>query len=270
MTQNLDLDLNSSVALNSVNTDLNDMASGAYTNGYSIDDNGVIYWTPARTTIASINASTGAFNGWANNNNVAYSADPDAGNPDNQWYATGEAYNSNLCYVSNNNQTCNYLNANNTVAPTYFSHTPFTGNGNHGKIGNYYNWSAAIASNYSGSLTSNTYYNTNNNPKNSICPKGWRLPTISSVAAARLNNVYNSGSTSNGTGLINSPVYMVRSGHVSDGSLNLAGYYGAYWSSTVSNANVACTLDFRSDYVSPASDSYGRYSGRSVRCVSEY
>ena len=273
MTQNLDLDLNSSVALNSVNTDLNDITSGAYTNGYSIDDNGVIYWKPVNTTIDSIDASTGKFNGWANNNAVAYSADPDAGNPDNPWYATGEAYNSNLCYVSSNNQTCNYLNSSNTVAPTYFSHTPFTGNGNHGKIGNYYNWSAAIASNNSSGYTSNTQGNVANNPQNSICPKGWRLPTTSTVAAknefARLNNVYNSGSTSNGTGLINSPVYMVRSGGVSDGSLNNAGYGGYYWSSTVYNANSAYLLYFRSDNVNPAYN-FNRYGERSVRCVSEY
>ena len=273
MTQNLDLDLNKNTELTSEDTDLNVVDDKAYNTGYTKDALNVIHWTPANTTITSINTSTGKFNGWANNNNVAYSADPDAGNPDNPWYATGEAYNSNLCYVSSNNQTCNYLNANNTVAPTYFSHTAFTTNGNHGKIGNYYNWSAAIASNNSANLTTSTYGNVANNPQNSICPKGWRLPTVSSVAAksefARLNNVYNSGSTSNGTGLINSPVYMVRSGYVNDGSLNLAGYFGYYWSSTVSSANYAYNLVFRSDNVYPANGN-GRDNGRSVRCVSDY
>ena len=273
MTQNLDLDLSSSVTLTSEDTDLNVANEAAYSEGYDRDPLGIIYWTPITTTITSINTSTGKFNGWVNNNNVAYSADPDAGNPDNPWYATGEAYNSNLCYVSNNNQTCNYLNANNTVAPTYFSHTAFTTNGNHGKIGNYYNWSAAIASNDSSGYSTSTYNNVANNPQNSICPKGWRLPTTSSVAAknefARLNNVYNSGSTSNGTGLINNPVYMVRSGNVVD-AINYAGYYGYYWSSTVNNAASAYYLHFRSDSVSPAYSNLHRNYGRSVRCVSEY
>ena len=273
MTQNLDLDLSKDVELTSEDTDLRVVDNKAYSAGYSQDSLGVIHWTPATTTITSINTSTGKFNNWVNDNNKAYSADPDAGNPNSPWYATGEAYNSNLCYVSSNNQTCNYLNANNTVAPTYFSHNAFTGNGNHGKIGNYYNWSAAIASNASGGYNTSTYNNVANNPQNSICPKGWRLPTVSSVAAksefARLNNVYNGGNTGNGNKLVQSPLYLVRSGNVYDGSLNIAGYYGGYWSSTVFYANLAYYLYFRSDNVNPAYD-YSRYGGWSVRCVSEY
>ena len=274
MTQNLDLDLDKNTELTSEDTDLNVVDDKAYNTGYTKDALGVIHWAPATTTITSVNTSTGRFNGWASNYNVAYSADPDAGNPDNPWYATGEAYNSNLCYVSSNNQTCNYLNVNNTVAPTYFSHTVFTTNGNHGKIGNYYNWSAAIASNNSSGYSTSTYNNIANNPQNSICPKGWRLPTISSVAAksefAKLNNVYNGGSTSDGNKLVQSPLYLVRSGYVDDGALlNYAGYNGIYWSSTVSNAYGAYTLSFRSDNVNPAG-SYSRLVGWSVRCVSDY
>ena len=53
---------------------------------------------------------------------------------------------------------------------------PSTG---HESIGNYYNWTAAIASNDSSSLTSDASGNISNNPQNSICPKGWRLPTTS-------------------------------------------------------------------------------------------
>ena len=273
MTQNLDLDLARGTLLNSEDTDLNVVGSGAYSTDYTTDSNGIIYWNPATTTITSINTSTGKFNGWANNNNVAYSADPDAGNPNNPWYATGEVYNSNLCYVNSNNQTCNYLNSNNTVAPTYFSHTPFVSNGNHGKIGNYYNWPAAIASNNSSSLTTSTYNDVTNNPKNSICPKGWRLPIISSVVAnsefTRLSRVYNGGSISKSTGLVGSPVYMIQSGYVND-SLNNSGYIGIYWSSTADNANVAYSMYFRSNVVSTSSNNGSRLNGRSVRCVSDY
>ena len=273
MTQNLDLDLNKNTELTSEDTDLNVVDDKAYNSGYTQDALGIIHWTPANNTTTSINTSTGKFNNWTHSNTAMSSADPDAGNPNNPWYATGEAYNSNLCYVSNNNQTCNYLNSSNTVAPTYFSHNAFTGNGNHGKIGNYYNWTAAIASNNSSGLTTSTYNNVANNPKNSICPKGWRLPTVSSVAAksefARLNNVYNGGNTGNGDKLVQSPLYLVRSGSVYDGSLSNAGYFGRYWSSTVYAANYAYNLLFRSDNVNPANVSY-RYYGWSVRCVSEY
>ena len=273
MTQNLDLDLSSSTSLNSVDTDLNDITSRAYTNGYSIDDNGVIHWTPATTTITSIDTYYGRFNGWTNNNNVAYSADPDAGSPDSTWYATGDpnTYDNKCLY--NNNQACNYLVANNATAHELFQRAPFTANGSHGEVGNYYNWSAAIASNNSSSLTSSTYNNVANNPQNSICPRGWRLPTISSIAIksefAQLNDVYNGNSASNGHDFVRSPVYMVWSGTINNGALNEAGYSGYYWSSTVSTAYDAFYFLFRGNLVSPALVN-NRIYGRSVRCVSDY
>ena len=273
MTQNLDLDLDNTIALTSENTDLRDGSlSGAYSSGYSKDVRGVIYWTPATTTIVSIDSSQGKFNGWTNNGKVAYSADPDAGNLNNLWYANGEVYNSVLCEGS---QACNYLDDNNMIAPTYFRHTPFVSNGSHGKIGNYYNWSAAIASNNSSSLSMSTYSNVVNNPQNSICPKGWRLPTISSIAIsnefARLYNSYSNGGSSGGSSLIDSPIYMVRSGNIYGGSVNSAGYSGVYWSSTVDGSDYAYYMNFRSGYVNPASTGgYYRSSGRSIRCVSDY
>ena len=273
MTQNLDLDLNKNMGLTSEDTDLNVVDDKAYKNGYSKDPSGMISWVPISSTNANVNSSTGAFYNWTYSN-VA-SADPDADDPNNPWYTTGEVYNSNLCYVSSDTRTCNYLNNNNTVAPIYFSHTPFTGNGNHGKIGNYYDWGAAIASNDAGfGFTSSTYNDVRNNPQNSICPKGWRLPRISSQRGyadfGRLAGVYNSnGSTSSGTGLINSPIYMVRSGFVRDAVLYYSGYSGFYWSSTVYDMANAYNLYFRSDNVIYGG---GGDKGRllSVRCVSDY
>ena len=276
MTQNLDLDLNSNEELSSANTDLRDGSlSGAYETGYRVDSNDVIYWKPATTTITSINSSTGKFNGWSNNNNVAYSADPSGGDPDNSWYVTGDYFSSNLCLINNNDQTCNYLNSNNTVAPIYFSHTPFASNGNHGKIGNYYNWSAAIASNNSSSLTTSTYNNVDNNPQNSICPKGWRLPTVSSVTTrsefAMLRAVYNSVHDTDklDQGLLNSPVYMTRSGDAYDDSIHYVGHNGTYWSSTVDNMYSSYILIFRSNAINSSYGSNSR-TGSSIRCVSDY
>ena len=274
MTQNLDLDLNKDVEFTSEDTDLNVVDDKGYSNGYTQDQLGVIYWRPIYNTITSINTGNGRFNGWRSNNNVAYSADPDAGNPDNPWYTTGDPYNSNLCYVSSNNQTCNYLNANNTVAPTYFSHTAFTGNGNHGKIGNYYNWSAAIASNDS------TMQTTRNAARNSICPRGWRLPTVPSVSVNSdftiLNNVYNDGSKINGFNLMDSPIYLIRSGNINDnGAVNDAGSNGLYWSSAAYSSVYAYGLYLSSGSVNPTFINDGglyvyRKNGRSVRCVSDY
>lgn len=94
---------------------------------------------------------------------------------------------------------------------------PSTG---HESLGSYYNWTTAIASNNSTSKSSSTLNNITNNPQNSICPKGWRLPTISNQASTlpgstnefgRLNQLYNDGITSgtgSGTKLMKSPLWL--------------------------------------------------------------
>ena len=152
----------------------------------------------------------------------------------------------------------------------------------HISLGNYYNWSAAIASNNSSSLTQDTISNISDNPKNSICPKGWRLPTISSQSAgdtsstnefAKLNYLYNndkiSGDNSNpaDTSLINSPLWFMKSGYVASypglGGLQTE---ANYWSSTVYDSSKAYRLLFRSDKVDTAYV-INRYFGWSVRCV---
>ena len=150
----------------------------------------------------------------------------------------------------------------------------------HESLGNYYNWTAAIASNDSTSRNSSTLSNVANNPKNSICPKGWRLPTISNQANTlpgstnefgRLNQLYNDGITSgtgSGTKLMEAPLWFVRSGYVNNTSLYNYGSRGSYWSSTVYNGNNAYYLYFNAGSVDPASY-YNRYYGRSVRCVAK-
>ena len=275
MTQNLDLDLNKNVELTSENTDLNVIekknSGGIYEDGQGYrQDLDIIYWKPYDTTNTNINTANGAFTHWRGG-----SADPDGGDPDNSWYATGEVYNSNLCYVSSNDQTCNYLNANNTVAPNYFSHAPFTNNGSHGKIGNYYDYGTAIASSaaWLGFFGyGDTIDDVTKSPQNSICPKGWRLPRISSNAQladfGRLRNVYSSDSN-DGIGLISAPVYMVRAGLIRLAVLHYSGYSGFYWSSTIHDENNAYNLSFRSDNaIYGGGGDIGRLL--SVRCVSDY
>lgn len=151
----------------------------------------------------------------------------------------------------------------------------------HESLGNYYNWTAAIASNDSTSKNSSTISSIANNPKNSICPKGWRLPTISNQASTlpgstnefgRLNQLYNDGLTSgtgSGTKLMESPLWFVRSGNVNGTSLDNYWSNGNYWSSTVYNSNYAYRLNFSADSVNPANYDSDRNRGRSVRCVAQ-
>ena len=245
MTQNLDFDIVSdeqdptkTKTLTSEDTDLTDHSlTGAYsqTNGYNYDSTtGITSWTPV-STAKTINFEGTTVTGWQNNSTEPYSA--------------------------------------NKTDDTETSHI---------SLGNYYNWSAAIASNNSSSLTQDTISNISDNPKNSICPKGWRLPTISSQSAgdtsstnefAKLNYLYNndkiSGDNSNpaDTGLINSPLWFMKSGYVASypglGGLQTE---ANYWSSTVYDSSKAYRLLFRSDKVDTAYV-INRYFGWSVRCV---
>lgn len=260
MTQNLDLDLSSSVALTSETTDLNDNSlMGAYQKGYSYDvEHRIISWTPENTT-RNYAANTGT--PWYDSLNKAYSLDPD------EWYWNG----------NDNTPNCNYL----TTTCEDFSRAPYNNNGAHGAVGNYYNWSAVIASDDSSSLTSNTYTDITKNPQNSICPKGWRLPTVSSQGSmlgstsefVRLNGIYNDNVTNSDRKLIELPLWFARSGYVS-GSLVSAGGIAYYWSSTIYNGNFAYRLRFTgnnvdpaNNYVYPSREDYGRRYGMSTRCL---
>ncbi len=272
MTQNLDLDLGvkdttlgiDTTILTSNDTDLNDGSlSGVYNKNYSYDaTNNIISWSPQNIT-RDYQHSTGT--GWSGSNNVAYSLDP------GEWYWDGD---------DSGATACNYL----TTTCEYFSRTQAEAN-RHLSVGNYYNWSAAIASDDSSSLTSSTYGSasdsdsTNRNPKNSICPKGWRLPTISykgNVANstsefARVNGLYNGGIANNDRNLIESPLWFVRAGY-SNVSLSGPGSRAFYWSSTASGISHAYDLYFTATSINPASNgtgnSYGAKSlGMSLRCL---
>ena len=156
---------------------------------------------------------------------------------------------------------------NNSTEPYSANKTDDTETGR-ASLGNYYNWTAAIASNVSSSLTQETLSDTTKNPQNSICPKGWRLPTISNQSEtvagstnefARLKLLYSSNDWRT------SPLYFALSGAVNDtfGALNL---YGFYWSSTVSTASSVYQMYFDSSTVYPSRDYY-RNRGYSIRCI---
>lgn len=154
------------------------------------------------------------------------------------------------------------------------SDAPETG---HESYGIYYNWSSSIASNNSASFSESTLDDITKNPQNSICPKRWRLPTISNQSAeeegstnefARLNQLYNNGSSDTDEGLIAAPLYLVRAGYIRFG-LHSGDIAGLYWSDTVENPETAFSMKFHSSTVAPEdapTTAYKSY-GLSVRCV---
>lgn len=244
MTQNLALDLSAATTLTSDNTDLPSGTS----------------WTPANSTINFTGTAQGAsVPGWINNDSVPYSANP------------GDVY--------------HYTSGSNVDDITYSSLSACTSAGHtadeckHYSAGNYYNFTSAIAMNDSSAY--NTRYQT---IPQSICPKGWKLPTSMtgpSVAGdlAKLlyaNNItdilatqvsQNVGYTTNGfNNLRTNPLYFLRSGNVSSGSLFNPGYFGYYSSSSVYSSLSYYLLHFSPGGLS-STDYNSRSSAYSVRCL---
>ncbi len=187
----------------------------------------------------------------------------------------------------NTAKTINFSGGNNTfvtgwqdsnTVPYSANKTDDVGTG-HASLGNYYNWTAAIASNNSSALTNDTLNNISQNPQNSICPKGWRLPTISNASEtatdftnefARLNYLYNSGLTNTGVAWFNSPLYFVAGGLVDNNNrLASIGTSGCYNSSTVSTSKQAYRMCINPNSASMADGGAWALRGRgnTVRCV---
>ena len=140
----------------------------------------------------------------------------------------------------------------------------------HYLAGNYYSYVAATAGTGT-SATSDLAKATD-----SICPKGFELPTSGRSFNRTpgsfynlLTNAYNIRSnTTGGTAMRSAPLFFVRSGFVyANGHyLGNVGDSGYYWSSVASSSSSAYFLQFDSDFIYP-SNSYDRYNGYSVRCV---
>lgn len=118
----------------------------------------------------------------------------------------------------------------------------------HYHVGNYYQWSAATAG-----------YTRNSQSTQSICPKGWTLPSQSQFKALINSGISNSN-------FMNAPYYLLRGGYLYDSWLEDAGSFGNYWSSTPNGSSNAYYLGFDSGYVTTGFVSI-RYHGFSVRCV---
>ena len=276
MTQNLDLDIGGTgvAVLTSENTDISTDASAYLDDGIYSDYSvlgGIYTWGPDTTALTSdrtINYENNSVSGWSNNNTKPYSAESG-----DTYYYTSSSDNDDTRYTS----VTQCINAGHTELEC-----------KHYSAGNYYNWTAAIASNDSTNIGSTR----NAIALNSICPKGWRLPN-----ASETDNQYNefgkllynsqiTSKLSNGTksvGYLNgtisfgelraNPSYFVRSGDIytSSRTLDGPGVYGSYWSSVVNSTSQAYHLQFGSANIYTAyinnGRSYSRGSGKPVRCL---
>lgn len=254
MTQNLDLDLGVATLSHNETTLYHDDTDL----GWGSDDT-TLSWTPANPTI---DATSGIISGFQNDYFAPYSVDP------GDWYYTDQFLAST---------SVNYLE---NEPNDYFAKSPYPSNGLHGHVGNYYNWTATVASNSSSHYTDNTYNSINSNPQNSICPAGWRLPTITGSSPiyseesskdefSRLVYLYNNNTlvTESSANLESSPLYLTRSGQVNSNLIGFAGDSGYLWSSTVYQGGYS-SYSFHFSRSSVSLANYGsRYYGYPVRCL---
>jgi uncharacterized protein (TIGR02145 family) len=266
MTQNLDLDINgpNTSPLTSENTDISTTASGSgiYSTAYGYsENNGVWTWEPGTTTsniIVNYNDKTA--NGWENSNTTTpYSAEGST-----IYIYTSDSNNNDIIF--NSLQACK--NANHSEDECEHYH-----------VGNYYNWTAAIASNNSSTLTAQYA-----NAENSICPRSWRLP----IATNESQSVYEFGDllynqnitttrigspapyAANGFNNIRkAPLWFIRGGVIVGNKLNALASFGGYRSNITGNYY----LGFDSSYVYPANTAYQWYGTRergfSIRCIAK-
>ena len=142
--------------------------------------------------------------------------------------------------------------------------------GNHFHLGNYYNWTAAVAMNNSSAYTMD-----GTDVDQSICPAGWTLPkdgaTTGTGSFQYLVTQYGWEDSSymmvGDYMMWDSPLYFPLSGSDLGGSVDGVGYGGYYWSSVAYDSNFAYYPYFYSDGGVFPGDYYNRDIGHSVRCV---
>ena len=149
--------------------------------------------------------------------------------------------------------------------------TPVSTGNSHYHLGNYYNWTAAVAMNDSSSYTT-PYQDVNQ----SICPANWTLPKGGNVTTSGsfqyLVTQYGWDSSSykmENPNIWNSSIKASLSGFW-DGSLEFVGGDGSFWSPMVIDFNGSCILFANSNGGVYPGGSTSRDAGNSVRCLARW
>ena len=258
MTQNLDLDLQAGVTYTNEDTDIGyNTTTGEYE---------AAAWSPASSTMTSSNSN------WTNSYTTPESYDPG----DLYWngalsdYSDWDIYHNTCSYDQNTDVP---YDCNESLNPLS-TYTSSTGTAQY-HLGNYYNWTAAIAMNDSSSKTSYTEV-----IEQSICPAGWTLPRIGegedtfyalwnqyemaddSYIDTNENDQYDSGESA----LWTSPLYFATGGAY-NGTLGFVGSVGNFWSPVAGSVGLARDASFNVDGEALPSIYGSRGNGISVRCV---
>lgn len=247
-------------------------------------------WYP---NTATINLTSSAYSGnyftsWNfNNANGPISMNP--GSASTNWYWDSSQW---------SNSTTDGYNYIKGVTGNQFATSPYSTNGTHGHVGNYYSWAAAVATN------SASQYSHLQNAPNSICPAGWRLPKYDSslspdgssdyteldrAVQSVWDSWYGTGNTPSSDFdmyLTGAPFYFSRPGMIMNymdpntytssgyGALDGAGDTGsAYWTATsyiISGYMDTAVFSYYwwGNYIQGSPEyNWGRGTGLSVRCL---
>ena len=284
MTENLDLTIDNNTTYTHGDTDL----------GWT-DNNTGATWTPSVTTVTIPDAAFNYRGSTATSEDPDYIAGWNGSSTSNTYQAEGATAAGNELYIYPNitGSVIKYEGLDACVSGAMVSDSTLTkvtatARCKHYHVGNYYNWSASVATTNTASYSTYNYA-----MPDSICPAGWRLPNgltgeTGAIVMSEFNQllkayeVTGTGGT-NGVDLsggenvgyapdafkntmIDSPLYFVQSGDLNGSTLYYFASLGYYCSSTVRNGSNAYSLYFNSGSLSPARDG-NRRGGRSVRCV---
>ena len=132
------------------------------------------------------------------------------------------------------------------------NNNPYSYNSGRTDYGVYYNWTAAIASNDSSSLTAQYQ-----NAPNSVCPKGWRLPMVYNGSSSNFPNEF--GKMLYAEGIIMSPSFDINIYY--DLSANSYNLLKNYW---LSAGNIRITTNPDDIF---EKDTYGYYYSSTIPYV---
>ena len=278
MTQNLDLDLDSSRTYTNKDTDL---GWNAQTNSYQTSS-----WIPSRSTYATtpnnIHAwcQGGIYNteyGYCDQNSTPESYDPG----DLYWNAVTSDWDTWYAYYSSCDFSTNTPSCDESLNPlsTYVSSTGIQ----QYHIGNLYNWAATIASNDAsvyGIYGEGTGTHTDTEISQFICPTGWTLPYANSdsdldqikgdFASLWTEDGWDSDSykfTDGISTIWSSPLYLAPLGEY-DGRLTGVGDGGFFWLSIASAGNDFGIAGYGLGGTAyPALNDGEWHLGRLVRCL---
>lgn len=247
MTQNLDLDLSSNVAYTPADTDVRSN------------------WTPSISTTDYDGKilGTNTVYEWYNNNsatNVPHSLDV------GDWYWIGN-WDDNGTSTWYSSYSTYYMQGQVGEPARFQFRTPFEGNGEHGHVGNYYSFAAAVAMNDVGALKSGVGID------QSICPAHWTLPNYADYSSDPENNYYKTllttyRSSSNDDQVVTAePLYFVRAGEIESNYFYNSGSYGYYWTNMPQGSSSVYAFYHNSGSAYAESNTIPKYYKISIRCV---